>query len=341
MVHRISTMFFLPLSLCAAAFLHPPALYSEEFEDHTQKVFHVHPGGALILSVDGPVTVIPSDGQTVIIELDRTVGASDAAEAKQVLDDLEIESSQEADTIHYWVRSRCALLAARHQLSSWCRTHHYVDYPPNLHHAHFIITVPWQFNLDLTTGGGDMRIGDILGWLRAQDVGGSVSIGYVSGNVYAATGGGSIHLLGADGNADLETGGGNIHCDYVAGDAKLYTRAGAITLARAGGNVEAQTTGASVAVEAGGSIHAKIAGQPKSDSYFKTAAGEIILELPAEIKATIDAYGSRYSGRIDSDFVLTMEASAREELKGEINGGGPVIVIPDGAGDIHIRRRSM
>jgi hypothetical protein len=340
MAPRIKTIFVFTVFLCVAAFLRPLMLHSEGFTGQTQKVFPVHAGGTLILAVDGPVTVVPGDGQTVIVQLNSAVTAATADEAREILNDLKIETSQEADAIHYQVTSRCGLLAARHQLSSWCRAHHYVDYMPNLQ-VDYIIALPRRFNLDLTTGGGNMRIGDIDGWLRVLDVGGRLQIGNIGGSVYALTGGGSIDLASARGNADLRTGGGSIHCGYVNGDARLYTRGGAISLAWARGNVEAQTAGSAVAIEAVGSIGATIAGQPKSNSYFKTATGAITIELSPQIKATIDAYGSRYSGRIDSDFPLTMEISAGEELKGQINGGGPAIVISDGSGTVHIHRSAL
>jgi hypothetical protein len=340
-MHRIKTIFVFSASMCLTAVLNPLMLHGEEFEDQTQKTFQVHTGGTLIFAADGPVTVVPGDDQTVTIQMDRKVTAASASQARQILDRLEIKASQHGNTIHYLAFFKPGWPADGSELGESRSDEDCVPRTWKLHQMDFMITVPRQFSVHVNTLGGQVHVGDIAGNLRVRDVGGSLTLGNIGGSVYAETGGGHIDLLSSNGNADLRTGGGFIHAGAVNGDAKVFTRGGAIRLERARGNVEAETNSSSVVVEAGGSIHAKIAGQPKSDSYFKTAAGAITVELAPEIKATIDAYGKLYTGRMDSDFALTVKTFAREELKGDINGGGPAIVIPDGSGSIHIRRSSM
>jgi hypothetical protein len=281
----------------------------------------------------GAVTVKAGEAQTATIQLDRNVHAFTAEEAKKILDDLEIEASQEGDTIHYrakfktgWEPSDEGGGAGR----SLCRDHRCLSYAGNLRQMDFTITVPKQFNLDLTTYAGHMEIGDIDGKVEAQTSGGHLSIGKIGGPVYAQTAGGHIDLGGAKGNTELRTAGGSITLGRISGKVEAQTAGGSIEIAAAGNAVQARTSG--------GSIRAAITSQPTSDSFFETLGGGITLYLPEAIKATLDARGNSYTSRIHSEFPITMQASSDGELKGTINGGGPAIVIRNRVGSIQIRK---
>jgi len=357
MKYQTRTLLVLSATLCAAAFLRAPMLHGEELEDHAQKTFNVSPGGNLTFTSEyGAVTVKAGEAQTATIQLDRKVDASSAEEGKKIFDDLEIESSQEGNTIHYQAKFKNGWEpsgeAGNHDHGrSLCRDHRCLSYADNLQQMDFTITVPRQFNLDLTTSAGHIAIGDIDGKVQAKTSGGHLTMGKIGGPVYAQTAGGHIDLAAAKGDTELRTAGGHIQCGEVNGDLKASTAGGSINLAKISGKVEAHTAGGSIeiadagdAVQAktsGGSIRAAITGQPKSDSYFETLGGGIMLSLPAEIRATLDARGSGYSGRIHSDFPLTMETATDGELKGSINGGGPAIVIRDRVGSIQIRKGSL
>jgi DUF4097 and DUF4098 domain-containing protein YvlB len=356
MTHRIRTIFVLLATLGLAALVCPAMLSGEELEDHAQKTFPVHAGGALTFASEyGTVTVKSGDTQTATIQLDRKVDASSAEEAKKILDDLDIEASQQGDTIHYEAKFKTGWQPRdqegdQEHRRTVCRNHRCLTYADNLEQMDFTITVPKQFNLDLATQSGHMQIGDIDGKLRAETWGGSISMGKIGGPVNAQTSGGAINLDSADGSVELHTAGGHIHCGVVKGDAEAKTAGGAITIEKVSGKATAHTAGGSIELEAGdavqaktagGSIRVRITGQPQSDSSFETAGGGVTIELPAEIRASIDAHGSRYAGRISSDFPVAMESSSAGELRGTINGGGPAIVIRDGAGAIHIRKTTM
>lgn len=353
MKYAIRTLLLLSVTVCAAAFLHPPVLYGEELEDHGQKTFNVHSGGTLDFGSEyGSVTVKAGDSQMATIQLDRKVEASTAEEAKKILDDLQIEASQEGDTIHYRAKFNTGWESSDGDGErSFCHDHRCLSYARNLRQMNFTITVPKQFNLDLGTQGGHMEIGDIDGKVQAETSGGHLSIGNIGGPVDARTAGGHIDLASAKGNAELQTAGGHIHCGDVEGNVNARTAGGGISLGKIKGKVAAETAGGSIdiagaadavqAKTAGGSIRAEITGQPNSDSFFETVGGGISVSLPSEIRATLDARGSRHSGRIHSDFPITMETSSEGELKGTINGGGPAIVIRDHTGNIHINKSSL
>ena len=351
---RIKLLLLSSAMLCAAVTLRLQALQAEELEDHGQKSFNVHPGGTINFDSEyGSVTVKTADTGTATIQLDRKVEASTAQEARKILDDLVIEASEDGDTVRYRARFKNGWGEWKSEADEE-RTHCHNDrclaYARNLRQMSFTVTVPRQFNLDLTTEGGHMQIDDIEGRVHAETSGGHVSLGNITGPVNVRTAGGHIDLASAKGKVDLQTAGGHIHCGDVEGDLNAHTAGGAISLGKIKGKVEAKTAGGSIEIDAaedavqaqtsGGSIRVKITGQPNGDSDFETAGGAVTLYLPAEIRANIDARGSHYAGRIRSDFPITMETASDGEIKGSINGGGPAIVIRDRVGSIHILKGS-
>ena len=76
---------------------------------------------------------------------------------------------------------------------------------------------------------------------------------------------------------------------------------------------------------------------------IKTGHGDIMLSVPENIRATIQAKVSE-DYKIRSDFSLvisTVEKSGDTTIQanGDINGGGVLIYLETGAGDIHLQKK--
>lgn len=351
MTYRLRPLFLFSAMLCVALFLRAQLLHADGLEDHGQKNFNVGLGGTLNFDSEyGSVTVKTGEAGGVTIQVDRKVEASTTEEAKRILDDLEIVASQEGDTIHYRARFRNGWQSDVGEERNFCHDHRCLSYARNLREMSFTITVPKQFNLDLSTEGGHVEIGDIEGKIQAETSGGHISVGNVVGPVNVRTAGGHVDLASAKGRVEIQTAGGHIHCGDVEGDVDAQTAGGGISLGKVKGKVEAKTAGGGIEISgagdsiqartAGGSIRAQFTAQPNSDSYFETVGGGIRLQLPADIRANLDVRGSRHSGRIHSDFPVTMETSSEGELQGTINGGGPAIKVRNHSGNIEISKSS-
>jgi TonB family protein len=154
----------------------------------------------------------------------------------------------------------------------------------------FTITVPASFNLDVSTGIGDIETGDVGGRVVLVTQGGSITTGRiglpghplsraegpaakistdgghitlkdVDGDVDAFTAGGHIIAGNIDGNAKLRTGGGHIRAARIKGTAQLDTEGGNITVGDAGSYVAVRTGGGQIDFgEARGSVHAQTGG---------------------------------------------------------------------------------
>lgn len=154
----------------------------------------------------------------------------------------------------------------------------------------FTVTIPANFNLDVSTGAGDIETGDMGGRVVLVTQGGNITTGRiglpgqppprgdrpaakietdgghitlrdVDGDVDAYTAGGHIQAGNIDGNAKLRTGGGHIRAARIKGTAQLETEGGNITVGEAGSFVGVRTGGGQIDFgEARGSVHAQTGG---------------------------------------------------------------------------------
>ncbi|MCW8997440.1 MAG: DUF4097 domain-containing protein, partial [Kangiellaceae bacterium] len=162
----------------------------------------------------------------------------------------------------------------------------------------YTIKVPSEFNLDLKTGGGSIKVGDLSGKIKVHTSGGSIRIGNVAqGEVDANTSGGSIKVGDVNGNLKVDTSGGSIKIGEVTGTSEINTSGGSIGLVSGGGSVKADTSGGSIKIgpvngdvdvdTSGGSI--KI-GMSQGDVKAETSGGSIKVE-GAKGKVNVDTSG--------------------------------------------------
>jgi len=154
----------------------------------------------------------------------------------------------------------------------------------------FVVAVPYNFSVDINTGGGDIETGDLAGRVTLVTQGGNIRAGRigspgmqanpgdlpaakietqgghiflldVAGDVDAYTAGGHIQAGIISGNAKLRTGGGHVRASQIKGTARLETDGGNIAVGEAGGFVAVRTGGGQIDFgEVHGSVHAQTAG---------------------------------------------------------------------------------
>jgi DUF4097 and DUF4098 domain-containing protein YvlB len=209
----------------------------------------------------------------------------------------------------------------------------------------------------LSTAGGNIHIGSVQGKVNATTYGGSIKMESATGDAELATAGGGIWVKKCGGRLEASTAGGVLEIGEVAGPVTLRNAGGGIRLFSAGGPVTATTGGGAVQLSnlthgarveaAAGAIRAQFAsGASFAESQLVTAAGDIVVMLPADLAVTVRAAIQMSSGhQIRSDFpevrITTNESGfGPKEVYGEggINGGGPVLRIRTIAGNIDVRR---
>ena len=134
------------------------------------------------------------------------------------------------------------------------------------------VTVPYDFSVDINTGGGDIETGDLAGRVSLVTQGGNIRAGRIgspgmqanAGDLPAAkieTQGGHIFLLDVAGDVDAYTAGGHIQPGIISGNAKLRTGGGHVRVSQIKGTARLETDGGNIAVgEAGGFVAVRTGG---------------------------------------------------------------------------------
>lgn len=264
------------------------------------KSFEVSNGGTLTIDSDKGAIEIESTGKNqVLVEVRKK------ARNKKTLDEFEVNFNQSGDDI--FIEGN----------GSW----------NDKVSVKYIIKVPSTFNLDLKTGGGSIKIGDLSGVIKLNTSGGSIKVDDVAkGSVDAHTSGGSIEVGDVNGNLKVNTSGGSITLGNVTGTSKINTSGGSIKLGSGGNNVNADTSGGSIKI-----------GPVKGDVDVDTSGGSIVVGMTkGNVKAdtsggSIKVVGSTGKVNVDTSGGSIRIGSSGSSVKANTAGGSISIKQANGA----------
>jgi|CXWL01.1.fsa_nt_gi DUF4097 and DUF4098 domain-containing protein YvlB len=190
----------------------------------------------------------------------------------------------------------------------------------------YLVTVPKDTNLRVRTGSGDVRIGDLEGPVSAQAGSGEIRVGRIAGAVRVRTGSGDVELIEGTGGVNVSTGSGEVSVRIAgAGRSELSTGSGDVEVAGAAGPLRIRT----------GSGAIRVAGAPLAAWDLGAGSGDVSIETTDAAAFEVDVHGS--SGDIDARLVVPTGRATRRELRGTVRGGGPLVSMSTGSGEVSIR----
>jgi DUF4097 and DUF4098 domain-containing protein YvlB len=196
-----------------------------------------------------------------------------------------------------------------------------------------------QVHIDVSQTGGGLKVetrlpkrgeNGFLGWLTGNDV--NIDVEYHvwvprDAAVDAGSTNGGVRLTGTRGRARLESTNGGLTAQKVTGDLTLETTNGSIRVEDSAGAVQASTTN--------GGIDVSLDDVPNgSDLSFETTNGGVKVQLPRDIRVSLDAATS--NGSVASDFEVAGAGKSRRHVAGDINGGGGKLRVRTTNGGIRI-----
>lgn len=298
MVHRVISAAVMSLAIVAT-----PALAAEK---EFNRSFDVSQGGRLKVDADGgSISVTGTDGQKVVVQI-RATGDEDR------LENLQFSADRDGDGVTVVAKKKS-------EMRSWFS---------NGPRIQVTVQVPRQYNVELNTSGGGIKVRDLNGTANGRTSGGSIDLEALEGTVQMRTSGGSISVKSLRGDTQLHTSGGPIVAVQVEGGLRAHTSGGSIRIERASGLVNAETSGGSINIDLAGANEGIVA---------KTSGGGITLSIPSATKGTLNA--STSGGSVSSDLTMSMSESGRSSLRGAINGGGPEILARSSGGSIRVSKR--
>jgi len=278
-----STAFIWLLMLCITA-------QASDFEQNVEKTFSVQPGGKLVLAAGfGPILVTTQQQNAVQIKVLRKVNAKSKEEADKVFADHELTFRQDGNTVIAESKMK--------QQKPW----RLLGNSPSLQ-LRFEVAVPANFDLELSTAGGDIHVPDIDGQVVARTSSGRIQLGKISKTVETSNAGGNIEIYEAGGPLKASTSSGSIHVEVAKAKAHLANAGGDIKLDNVGGDLTASTSS--------GSIHL---GNADATVTLRNAGGNISI---GQVAGTLTASTSSGSIQIES-------AKGKVELR---NAGGNITI---------------
>jgi len=167
-------------------------------------------------------------------------------------------------------------------------------------------------NVDIQTGSGDVKLANLKGEIRMQTGSGDVRAREVSGSVKGGTGSGDVEIAeSGPGDIDLRTGSGGITARGVQGSFHGETGSGDIT-------AEGKQSGAWELHTGSGNVRVSLPSNAGFDADISTSSGSIDVGAPVEMTV---------QGRI---------GDSHKSIHGKARGGGPLLRVRTGSGDIHI-----
>jgi DUF4097 and DUF4098 domain-containing protein YvlB len=162
--------------------------------------------------------------------------------------------------------------------------------------------------VDITTGGGNIKLKEIEEKLSFSTGGGNVTVGNINSEAEISTGGGNIEIGNVKNRIDVSTGGGNVKLGNIGGNASVSTAGGIITVGKVTGSADLSTAGGNINLEGA-----------TGRTELSTAGGNI---LAKNISGSVD--GSTAGGNINID----LSSSPNGNCEFNTAGGDIVITIP-------------
>lgn len=193
--------------------------------------------------------------------------------------------------------------------------------------------------VDVSTSGGNITVGDVGKALTARTAGGDIEVGNVGGEANISTAGGDIRVGKVTGSVTMKTAGGDLVLKGGSGLIRAKTAGGDINMTDLTGSVEAST--------AGGDVVAQLRPSGNGRSRLGSSGGDIVLYVPANAKATIDALIDIRGRWEDGEYEILSDFKAQtfdkdpntKEIHATyvLNGGGESITLETVNGNIQIR----
>lgn len=167
-------------------------------------------------------------------------------------------------------------------------------------------------NLDVETGSGDVKLSSIKGEIHLHTGSGNVRGREIAGAVRGGTGSGDVEIEEtAAGDVELRTGSGNITARGVQGGFRGETGSGDVT-------AEGTQSGSWDIHTGSGNVHVKLPDNAAFEADISTSSGSMDFGMPIEMTV---------QGRVEE---------RHKSIHGKVHGGGPLLRIHTGSGDIHI-----
>ncbi len=192
------------------------------------------------------------------------------------------------------------------------------------------ITVPTETAVRARAGSGDLTLEGLRGNMDLQSGSGDFTLRSLIGEVHLDTSSGDVRAEQIAGPVEARAGSGNIRVEESgAGDIDVRTGSGNIALRGVNGALRAEA----------GSGDLRIEGTQTGTWEIRTGSGDVELRLPSQAAFDLELSTSSGTLTVDQPVMTTVQGRVQEtrrEISGKIRGGGKLVTVHTGSGDVHI-----
>jgi DUF4097 and DUF4098 domain-containing protein YvlB len=200
--------------------------------------------------------------------------------------------------------------------------------------AELDITVPVGTSVVLESFAGPVSIRSVKGEAQVESVSGDVQVMDAVGKVMIETVSGQIEVANVQGDVRAESVSGRVALSGITGDIDTESVSGRLSITGARSkSVRAESVSGRIAY--GGTL------DPAGNYVFKSHAGGVTLDVPADAGATVTL--QTFSGNVDSDFPVTLESGKsrmghESRFEFRIGNGRSRVILETFNGNIRIQR---
>lgn len=253
---------------------------------------------------DGSLEIVGIRAQEVRVNVLKKARAPNPEAAAALLDELEVDASQQDDTVSVEVRRG----------SGWGWDHGGISFGMMSLSSEVEMRVPRETDLELVTNDGRITIEGVEGRIEAETHDGRVRLRAIKGTLRARTSDGSIVGIDLDGDIDVSSGNGRLELEGRFQGLKAVTSDGSIKV-RCDENTP----------------------PPAEDWYIRSSNGSITVTLPKTWSANVEA--STSDGRVINDLRFTESEEGKHWVQGKLGQGGNLILVRTSDGRITLRSR--
>jgi hypothetical protein len=193
------------------------------------------------------------------------------------------------------------------------------------------ITVPTETALRSRSGSGNQDVDGIHGTVDLESGAGDVQLRGINGDIRVQTGSGNVHGRELNGAIRATAGSGDLELEETgAGDIQIHTGSGNIEVRGINGGLRADAGSGDITAE----------GVQKGEWEVRSGSGNVRLRVPSETAFDLDL--TTGSGTVDVRHPVTttvqgrVQDSPHKSISGKVRGGGPLLRVHTGSGDISI-----
>jgi len=205
-----------------------------------------------------------------------------------------------------------------------------IDYV-NMHNIaiDYEVTAPADTTVNTHTGSGDQTLDGLRARITLESGSGDVKLSHIEGDMSVHTGSGDVVADDVSGVFTGEAGSGDIRLHDMSGDVRIRTGSGNIELHDLSGGLRAEAGSGDVSAD----------GKPGGDWELRTGSGNVNLRLSSDAAFDVEARTSSGNLHIDAPVTMTVQGNVGREqhaISGKVRGGGHLLRVHTGSGDIHI-----